>query len=117
GPDRKLVGVLNEGAALPGGGVAVVVGIGVNVAMDASACAAMYRPATSNLLETGAASEPERLLATLCRRVFDAVDLAYNGGLAPLHARWAAASRLVGQAVTVTTPQGPLSGTVDALNP
>lgn len=117
GADQKLAGVLIELVPLTGGGEAIIVGIGMNLNLDATALAAIDRPATSLAAATGRAADPEDVRETLVEEFLTAYDQAYLSGVAPIHARWAAASRLVGRPITLTTVTGTLTGEVVALNP
>ncbi len=75
--DRKLAGVLAESAPLPSGGIAVVVGIGVNVNWPEPLPADLAATMTALNLEAGRAIDRRTLLDAL----LDAVDATDWDGL------------------------------------
>jgi BirA family biotin operon repressor/biotin-[acetyl-CoA-carboxylase] ligase len=112
---RKLAGVLTECRLTAGVPDALVIGMGVNLNMNATALAAIGQPATSVAAETGRPVERTAFCQALRDRLLANLATLAGAGPAALHARWVAASRLPGQTVIVTLPTGPVSGTVVAL--
>jgi BirA family biotin operon repressor/biotin-[acetyl-CoA-carboxylase] ligase len=109
----KLSGILLEAEAVPGGGLAVVVGMGTNVV---AAPEGTPTPATS-LVALGVETTAEELFAALsdswaeCRGIWD------NGrGFDEIRRRWLALAAGLGQPVTVHTGQAIVSGTFDTID-
>ena len=113
--ERKLAGLLCETRARADGGLAVVVGVGLNLAprwdMDAAALPlATGKAAPIGLDEVGVAPAMPAMLIALRRYLLEACGLLAAGGwgrlLPPLRARdW-----LNGRQVTVQTGAGAVSG-------
>jgi BirA family biotin operon repressor/biotin-[acetyl-CoA-carboxylase] ligase len=111
--EGKLSGILLEAEALPGGSLAVVVGMGTNVV------AAPERtpvPATS-LAALGLEISAEQLFASLsdswteCRGIWD------NGrGFGEIRRRWLALAAGLGQPVSVHTGHTTVSGIFDTID-
>jgi BirA family biotin operon repressor/biotin-[acetyl-CoA-carboxylase] ligase len=109
----KLSGILLEAETLPGGSLAVVVGMGTNIV---AAPEGTPTPATS-LAALGLETTAEQLFAGLsdswaeCRGIWD------NGrGFGEIRRRWLALAAGLGQAVSVHTGQTVVSGTFDTID-
>jgi BirA family biotin operon repressor/biotin-[acetyl-CoA-carboxylase] ligase len=109
----KLSGILLEAEAVPGGGLAVVVGMGTNIV---AAPEGTPTPATS-LVALGVETTAEKLFAAVsdswaeCRGIWD------NGrGFDEIRRRWLALAAGLGQPVTVHTGRTIVSGTFDTID-
>lgn len=69
-------------------GTAIVIGIGLNVNMDATTAALIDRPATSMRLETGREYNLENLLTQILASTAPWIDRWQNGGFAKLRTTW-----------------------------
>ena len=109
----KLTGILLEAEAAAGGGLAVVVGMGTNVA---AAPEGTPTPATS-LRALGVETTAEQLFTALsdswaeCRGVWDV-----GRGFSEIRRRWLALAAGLGQPVSVHTGQTTVSGFFDTIN-
>jgi BirA family transcriptional regulator, biotin operon repressor / biotin---[acetyl-CoA-carboxylase] ligase len=109
----KLSGILLEAEALPGGGLAVVVGMGTNVV---AAPEGTPTPATS-LLALGIQTTAERLFAALsdgwaeCRGIWD-----QGRGFGEIRRRWLALAAGLGQPVAVHNGSITVSGIFDTID-
>jgi BirA family biotin operon repressor/biotin-[acetyl-CoA-carboxylase] ligase len=110
----KLGGVLVEMRSEAGGPAHVVVGLGLNVALDAEARARIRElgNAASDLAELTGNRPPlrERLVAALLDEGVAALDEFAHHGLAPFLAEYRAADALAGRAVQVIGGAGPQGG-------
>jgi BirA family biotin operon repressor/biotin-[acetyl-CoA-carboxylase] ligase len=99
---RKAGGVLCEVALDPAGARTLVVGIGINLWLDAAARAAIGQPAAA-LAEFVAIDAlipaRERLIGRIARAVLDALAQFDAHGFAPLRARYLARFALLGREV------------------
>jgi BirA family transcriptional regulator, biotin operon repressor / biotin---[acetyl-CoA-carboxylase] ligase len=109
----KLSGILLEAETLPGGSLAVVVGMGTNIV---AAPEGTPTPATS-LAALGLETSAEQLFAALsdswaeCRGIWD------NGkGFSEIRRRWLVLAAGLGQAVSVHTGQTVVSGIFDTID-
>lgn len=111
--DAKLSGILLEAEALPGEGLAVVVGMGTNVV---AAPEGTPVPATC-LKALGIETGPEDLFAVLSeswtefRRIWD-----LGRGFAEIRRRWLERAAGLGQTVTVHTGTATVSGTFETID-
>ena len=109
----KLSGILLEAEALPGGGLAVVVGMGTNVV---AAPDGTPTPATS-LQALGLVTSAEALFAALsdnwvdCRGIWD-----QGKGFEEIRRRWLALAAGLGQPVSVHTGHATVSGIFDTID-
>jgi BirA family biotin operon repressor/biotin-[acetyl-CoA-carboxylase] ligase len=109
----KLSGILLEAEAMPGGRLAVVVGMGTNVV---AAPEDTPTPATS-LTALGLETTAELLFATLsdswaeCRGIWDE-----GRGFGEIRRRWLACAAGIGQPVAVHTGNATLSGIFDTID-
>jgi BirA family biotin operon repressor/biotin-[acetyl-CoA-carboxylase] ligase len=111
----KICGILVERPDRgPGPGDTLVVGVGVNVNMEAHEATAIDRPATSILIETGAANPVEQVLDRILVRLPGRLDRWETGGFPALHDDWFARHGSLGDRVTVSamnqTHSGVLAG-------
>lgn len=114
---KKVAGLLNEMNAETEGVRYIVLGIGVNLNMEASQFPADLRyPATSVALEKGA--KVSRLAFARCLyRYLDRLYLTYlREGFAPIVAEWEKLCDLVGRQVEVDCQSRTLRGTVAGLD-
>jgi len=92
---HKICGILAER------GEAVVLGIGLNVNMDANEAAAIDRPATSLLIEVGEERAIEEVLDELLIYLEEWIGRWEDGGFAALRGAWEARSANIGEYVEV----------------
>jgi len=86
---RKICGILPESVSLSQEGYhAVVIGIGMNVNMDAETAGRIPKPATSILMETGRTTPIESLLKGLLECLEPWIDRWEAGGFAALREAW-----------------------------
>ncbi len=116
---RKIAGVLCEGKfdsrRKPAG---IVIGVGVNLNMDAKSLAAIGKPATSILVETG---EPVQDVGGFTLRLGEEAmrlyGLALSEGVASLHKTWKSENMLQGRDVEAVLDDGSaISGRVEDLS-
>jgi len=110
---RKLGGILTESGVMGERLEFVVVGIGVNVNVEPGVLPTLAPDATSVLAEVGRPVDRVALLVAL----LSGVERRYGGlqaGASP-HAEWAARLATLGQPVTLTTPDGTLTGVAEAV--
>jgi BirA family biotin operon repressor/biotin-[acetyl-CoA-carboxylase] ligase len=109
----KLAGILLEAEAVPGGGLAVVVGMGTNIV---AAPEGTPTPAVS-LLTLGVETSAETLFTALsdswaeCRGIWD-----QGRGFAEIRRRWLALAAGLGQPVAIHTGQATVSGIFDTID-
>lgn len=95
----KLAGILLEAQKVPGGGMAVVIGFGVNVV---AAPAGLPYPATS-IAELGSAVSAETILAALAEHWVDCYEAWDSGrGIAAILKLWRRSAAGIGAEVAVT---------------
>lgn len=112
--DRKICGILSECIATePQTGSDVVVGVGLNVNMSAEEAERIDQPATSILLETGQAQEPDALLPRLLGRLRGWLEAWEAGGFPALSEAWTARCKRIGKPVTVREGNRSISGIVE----
>jgi len=110
---RKMAGILAELATQMDAVDYMVIGLGLNVNIDAEDFPAAIRPtATSVLIETGRPFSRVVLL----RRILETFEARYLGfqtaGFAPILARWKSLADMTGRPVAVHTLGGSYRGTV-----
>ncbi|WP_460930098.1 biotin--[acetyl-CoA-carboxylase] ligase [Shinella zoogloeoides] len=104
---RKVCGILVEGEALPDGRHALVIGIGINVAIAPDA--GLYPVAT--LRDFGASAAPEELFAWLFQSMAETLSLWNRGrGIAAIMERWKRVAGGIGENITVNLPDHSISG-------
>ncbi|HEY8607045.1 MAG TPA: biotin--[acetyl-CoA-carboxylase] ligase [Noviherbaspirillum sp.] len=95
---RKLAGILIESAAA-GSGSWAVIGIGINMGLDAEASARVGRPVAG--LPWLAALDQDVFLAALLSTLAETLDLFGQQGLEPFTGRWNALHAYTGQPVMI----------------
>jgi len=104
---KKTCGILLEGEALPDGRYALVIGIGINVAVMPDN--PMY-PVTC-LRQQGSMVSPDELFAHLYAAMAEALDVWNSGkGIREVTARWREAACGVGEKITVNLPDKSILG-------
>jgi BirA family biotin operon repressor/biotin-[acetyl-CoA-carboxylase] ligase len=98
---QKLGGVLTEIEGDVMGPSAAVIGIGINVALEAGTRDQIDQAAT-DLAAAGAQVDRSRLLGTCLAHLADVLQVFAARGFAPLRAEWEAAHALAGRMLTVT---------------
>lgn len=110
---KKLSGMLLEAEAAPGGGLAVVVGIGTNVV---AAPEGTPTPAVS-LKDLGIDISAERLFIALSDGWAEFRAIWDNGrGFSEIRKSWLARAAGVGQAVAITTGRSTIEGIFDTID-
>ena len=98
----KICGMLLERSAMiHPEGAAIVVGIGLNVNMDATTAAMIDRLATSMRIETGREYAVEKVLDGVLRALAQRLDRWEAEGFAGMRAEWLARCALLGQRIRV----------------
>lgn len=117
----KICGILAELSPKKRGSTAVpvvIVGVGLNVGMTASAAAAIDQPATSVRIETGRVMAPRALLPGLLQALAPRLDSWLADGFAGLQADWENRCIGLGEPVTIVEAtrerHGVLAGFGDA---
>ncbi|UDF29926.1 UNVERIFIED_ORG: biotin--[acetyl-CoA-carboxylase] ligase [Roseateles sp. XES5] len=104
---RKVCGILIEGETLPDGRHALVIGIGINVAVAPDA--GLYPVAT--LRDFAVSASPDELFAHLFQSMAETLSLWHRGrGIAAIMERWKAVAGGVGENITVNLPDRSISG-------
>jgi BirA family biotin operon repressor/biotin-[acetyl-CoA-carboxylase] ligase len=104
---RKTCGILIEGEVLPDGRYALVIGIGINVAVMPDN--PLY-PVTC-LRENGASASSEELFAHLYALMVEALDTWDRGrGIAQITDRWRRVACGIGEKIAVNLPDRSISG-------
>ncbi|MCF3642024.1 biotin--[acetyl-CoA-carboxylase] ligase [Rhizobium sp. TRM95111] len=104
---RKVCGILVESETLAAGGQAVVIGIGINVAVAPDH--GLYPVAT--LRDFGCAASPDELFAHLFRAMAVVLgDWDGGQGIAPVIERWRSVAGGIGERITVNLPDRAISG-------
>lgn len=115
---KKVAGLLNEMSAETESLHYVILGIGVNLNMDADQFPADLRyPATSVALERGGAVSRLTFARVLYRHLDDLYHLYLQKGFAPVIKAWEDLFDLMGQAVEVDFEDHILRGRVEGLDP
>ncbi len=109
--DAKLAGVLCEVRRAPGGGDAVVIGIGLNVAHARDEFPAELRESATSLAIEGAAVGLEEAAAEVLTRLEPLWAELQEGDRGAVMAAWTRWGAHWGQWITVRTPSGPVQGT------
>ncbi len=110
---KKLSGILLEAQTLPGGAIAIAIGIGVNIV---SAPQDLPYP-TAALADAGFVLTAETVFAALAESFAEIFILWNNGaGLAEVLGLWRRHAAGIGGPISVTTPAGQVSGSFEALD-
>ncbi len=94
-------------------GAAIVVGIGLNVNMDAATVALIGRPATSMYLETGRECDLEIVLARILSTTALWIDRWKNNGFAALRTAWERGCVYLGEQIKVGEGADVKTGTLE----
>jgi BirA family biotin operon repressor/biotin-[acetyl-CoA-carboxylase] ligase len=104
---KKTCGILIEGEALPDGRYALVIGIGINIAVMPEN---PQYPVTC-LREQGSSASPEELFAHLYASMEEALVAWDKGrGIREITARWRDVACGIGEKITVNLPDRSISG-------
>ncbi len=98
--DKKICGILSERVE-NNGRAGIIVGIGLNVNMTTEEAAAIDRPATSMLIETGNAFGISPTLEALLPLLDRWISQWENGGFSALRESWTQKSGPIGKPLTV----------------
>jgi len=116
--DRKVGGILVEARSAGGKTMLAVVGIGVNVNWPRSAMPVeLQATATSLTSELGRSIDRPTLLTALLSRLDLGYDRLCDEGVAWLIEDWNRSCAMLGRTVFVETPDGPLTGVAEAVEP
>lgn len=94
-------------------GAAIVIGIGLNVNMDATAAARIDRPVTSTRLETGRECDLETALAQVLSTIAPWIDRWKRGGFAALRTAWERRCVYLGERISVGEGEDAKTGTLE----
>lgn len=109
----KLAGVLVEGATLPGGDFACVVGFGVNCVAAPDGLA--YR--ATSLADMGVRCAPEQLLPALANSLAHHLELWRAGeGFPAIRTAWLAGAYGLGEAIEARTHKGATRGVFETID-
>lgn len=119
---RKLGGILLESKPAEEGGISVVTGIGINVAMPAEGTSApnIDQPWTTVAELSGMESDSglrDRLAAAILDQLLDTLGSYGTSGFEPFRADWQRLDVLCHQAVTVTSAEGEMHGYAQGIDP
>ncbi len=113
----KLAGVLCEMRRAPGGGDAVVIGIGLNVLQAAGDFSEALRAQSTSLALEGSHASLEDAAAEIFNRLEPLWNESQEGDRGALLEEWSRWCTHWGQMITVRTPAGRVSGTALRLDP
>jgi BirA family biotin operon repressor/biotin-[acetyl-CoA-carboxylase] ligase len=116
---RKLGGILIDMRAEAGGPSYVVIGIGLNVALDAAARTQISATGTEpcDLLSLGVSPLlRNQVVTSLIQCLIRGLEVFEHEGLKPFRDEWQRADALRGRAVTVSTVQGMTRGTARGID-
>lgn len=108
----KVAGILCEQAALPGGGEALLVGVGVNVDVDFSQLPAPLRHPPTSLAAHGIGSNVDAVVEAVGQQLAGALQTLEQQGLAALLGEFRQHMAYVGAVRTWTSPAGQVTGRV-----
>ena len=112
--DAKICGMLLERSdQKKPDGAAIVIGIGLNVNMDATTAALINRPVTSMRLETGRECEIETALAQLLSTIAPWIDRWENAGFVALRAAWERRCVYLDEQISVGEGEDVKTGTLE----
>jgi len=116
--DRKVAGLLVEARSAGGHTILAVVGVGINVNWPRNAMPAELQ-ATATSLQSESARTVDRpgLLAAMLGRFDRGYDRLCDEGAAWLIDDWSRSCLMLGRTVRVETPEGPLTGLAEAVEP
>ena len=99
---KKICGILSERVErTENPQTGIIVGIGLNINMTPAEAAAIDRPATSMLIETGQAGDPEQTLESLLAPLEEWIGQWEKGGFDALRPTWTQKAGPIGKTLTV----------------
>lgn len=98
--DRKICGILSERVE-QGSKRGIIVGIGLNVNMTSEETAAIDRPATSILIESGKMNSPDRILEELLPQLEFWIARWQSGGFTAIRDIWTEKAGPIGKPLSV----------------
>jgi BirA family transcriptional regulator, biotin operon repressor / biotin---[acetyl-CoA-carboxylase] ligase len=111
--DRKISGILAESTWNDGGMEKIVVGLGLNINLDANDLSMIDRKATSVSHETGIHIDPEDLTKQLIRLIEKYLAVLLSpGGVGRIKRRWLKNCRIIGKNARWKPQDGYLTGIV-----
>lgn len=113
---KKIAGILCEVQAEPERVIAVVMGIGINVALTAAMLAPELRPIATSVRIEGGTADRTQVFSALAKETRKAVETLERLGFAALRDEWNAASVLQGREVEVQFSGQTRAGTVRGLD-
>jgi BirA family biotin operon repressor/biotin-[acetyl-CoA-carboxylase] ligase len=113
---RKLAGVLCEMRSAPGGGEAIVVGVGMNVRQRAEDFPQGLRESATSLAQCGSDATPEDAAAEFLNAFEPVWDLLRDGRRDEVLDAWSEHAAFWGEPVTVRTPSGLVTGVAQRLD-
>ncbi|HYO23972.1 MAG TPA: biotin--[acetyl-CoA-carboxylase] ligase [Lacipirellulaceae bacterium] len=108
----KVAGILCEQAALPGGGEALLVGVGVNVDVDVSRLPSPARHPPTSLAAHGARASVEAVVDAVGQHLAGVLQVVQQQGLGALLGEFRQHMAYVGTVRTWTSPAGQVAGRV-----
>ncbi|MNJ63896.1 Bifunctional ligase/repressor BirA [compost metagenome] len=113
---RKICGILIESVGEDGMIKYCIVGIGIDVNMDASDIPAELTDIVTSLkMESGKEINRATLIASVMNELEDLFELYVEEGFTPIGQLWQELSVTIGKRIKVITPQGEKSGVAIAL--
>ena len=109
---KKLGGILLEMIGDPAGHCAVIVGVGINVAMPKNRAADIDQPWTDLNTESVTPISRNKLAAGLTDHIFQLLDTFEAVGFAGYRDEWQSADAFAGQQGSINTPSDSISGTI-----
>lgn len=97
---RKICGILAERVATPDGPM-LVVGVGLNINLEATEAMALGRPATSIYLESGHRHKPDQVLDQLLTLLTPRLNTWRTGRFEAIKADWTASCALMNEQVSL----------------
>jgi BirA family biotin operon repressor/biotin-[acetyl-CoA-carboxylase] ligase len=113
---RKVAGILVEARPAATGGTAAVVGVGINVALEADDFPADLRDLATSLVMEGHRVRREEVAAELLNALEPLWTEHQQGDRAAVLDAWCRRADFWGEPVTLRTPTGPLSGVACSLD-
>ena len=109
---KKLGGILLEMIGDPAGHCAVIVGVGINVAMPKNRAADIDQPWTDLNTKSVTPISRNKLAAGLTDHIFQLLDTFEAVGFAGYRDEWQSADAFAGQQGSINTPSDSISGTI-----
>ena len=108
---RKIAGILAEGVIGPDGLAGAVLGIGVNLRMDARALAAIDQPATSLDREVGGPVDRDRFLGEILDGFASGYRSFLTGGFSSIREEFVGRASFLGRQIQVVSSDSHVVGT------